>query len=704
MTLTIKEDFQEKLKEALNEVSNDKNPLSEKFFSKWFRQKGTPYFFLFKKNLSHTSMQYAEILALIRVHTVDNSGERHELHFLKTKDFIEHWGSLFKYIETQVKDIETQVSSPTKPTREQLIEDIIEDIIDLYGKVLFPIVAIELFFGSCIIFIPPHLKLHLFETCSESGYIHSCGPNVYTQSLDEAKPGSLIDDIDCHIKKTLSNDKLAYLAVYAHEDFKKEDTLSAADLRGGLDDTKIYVEKYYLGNDSFVSFLSGLKTSSSLGSRICIQGPGPFREMRDNALKNPNLERDRTLWLLVDRSLSSIRRFPGEERFIICYDQHYKNSNPFHIFDENKPAWVAHTTIPHKLAAAMINITRPWWTKDDVTIADPFAGSGTIGLECLKYPDINVDCSDLAPISLLLGEDNLRFFAYSTEELEKISKHLKDILAGNILNTANTFSWARTIYEKVKSDIQNPAKISSSIIIELQKKDFLDRLVFYLILRTEIRHFNALERGSEDVNQAYMREVGRFLKQVNKFIEQRKKEEEEEEGSSKRENKSFIKIEGRYSLDSSINPDVFKTAWDGNKWRIRKQDATDKSEFEKKADVIITDPPYGFNTDEDVFQLAKTYTMALRSMISRFDNVGQLVICLPDKSYTGKKIPVFATSEWLIQQILAEAQSLEFEAVVEAQVLPHPSNLFSPPYYWESERALSRKILHFRFRKLSNRT
>ncbi|MDO8140669.1 MAG: hypothetical protein Q6358_04150 [Candidatus Brocadiales bacterium] len=682
MTQTIQNGFRETLKKALaGSFDKNKQLSSEEFFSKWFRQKGTPYFFLFKKNLSHTSMQYAEIISLIRVHTVNKSEERHKLNFIKVQEFIDHWRKLF----------EEQLSSYNKYTNDELIDV----IIDLYEEALSHIVAIELFFGSCTIFIPPHLTLHLFETCSESGYIHSCGSNVYTRSLDKANPDSLIKNIKKHIAE-LKGNKRIYLAVYAHEDFRKEDPISADDLRGGLDDTKIYVEKYYLGDDTFVSFLSRLQTE--LGNQIVVQGPGDYREKREEALCGSDLDRDRTLWLIVDKALSSqVRRFPGEERFIICYDQHYKNSNPFHIFDENKPAWVAHTTIPHKLAAAMINITRPWWPTSNVQIADPFAGSGTIGLECLKFPYIKpVECSDIAPISVLLGEDNLEFFAYPTEKLEIISKALVNIVEGNISKIENFYTWARATYEKVKPYMQNPEKISSSIIKELRGQSFICKLFFYLFLRTGIRHFNALERSREDIDQAYKHEAERLLDQVKKFIAQRKKEEK----SSKRENKCFIVIEGRYSLASSIDPDVFKKASAGGIWRIREQDATSK--FEKNVDVIITDPPYGFNTKEDIFQLAKTYTMALRSMINRLNDGGQLVICLPDKSYTGRKIPVFSTSEWLIQQILAEAQTLGFEAIVEAQVLPQPTNLFRPPYYWESERALRRNILHFRFRSGRN--
>lgn len=39
------------------------------FFKKWFRENGTPYFFLFKKNLSVTNTQYVELFSLITRHS-----------------------------------------------------------------------------------------------------------------------------------------------------------------------------------------------------------------------------------------------------------------------------------------------------------------------------------------------------------------------------------------------------------------------------------------------------------------------------------------------------------------------------------------------------------------------------------------------------------------------------------------------------------
>lgn len=122
------------------------------------------------------------------------------------------------------------------------------------------------------------------------------------------------------------------------------------------------------------------------------------------------------------------------------------------------------------------------------------------------------------------------------------------------------------------------------------------------------------------------------------------------------------------------------------------------NEQTEKFDVIITDPPYGFNTEGDQGELADIYANALRSMVRALCDGGQLVICLPAISHTGREIPQFTSSGFVTHQVLTEAEEIGIDAVLMAQSVPSPGVLFRAPYYWESERALRRIILHFRFR------
>jgi hypothetical protein len=57
----------------------------------------------------------------------------------------------------------------------------------------------------------------------------------------------------------------------------------------------------------------------------------------------------------------------------------------------------------------------------------------------------------------------------------------------------------------------------------------------------------------------------------------------------------------------------------------------------------------------------------------------------------------FATKDWITQQLVAEAQKYGMDVVSVGQICPEPLSFFSPPYFWESDRALRRSIMHFVF-------
>jgi hypothetical protein len=237
--------------------------------------------------------------------------------------------------------------------------------------------------------------------------------------------------------------------------------------------------------------------------------------------------------------------------------------------------------------------------------------------------------------------------------------------------------------------------VPEEVIASLRECSFLSRLLFYLALRTYVRHFAAFSRGSEEWTKAYHSELSILMHQTDLLCEV--KSQEESNPSETRD--GFSKFVGSYSISSTVSTQRLAEALsNSNVWpSVELRDAKDR--LVPPVDVIVTDPPYGFNTENDYAELAVLYSEAIRAMIAGLEDGGQLVLCLADKSHTGRQIAAFSSKTWVIQQILSESQALGWEAIVEAQVLPNPGRLFRPPYYWESERALRRAILHFRFRR-----
>lgn len=382
------------LKATLIKTIKNRKLIASSFFLEWFKKHGISYYFLFKKNLKVTNIQYPELISLLRTYITSKTGEKLE----KQLQFVTQ--AQFKYTIQNIVD-----SLILDRTPKNLDYNL---FIDLYSELLSKIVVVDVYFGSCVVYIPFNLTINAALICAESGYIHSCGKSVYIRNMLKANYDELTNAVNSHLKK-YSNKKKIFFAVYSHEDFTHYDRAKLSELKGGLDDSKIYLEKVYLGNEKLVTVLRKMKVKYK--GKLEIPDPGNFKTVHKEFRTHKNVDSKRTLWMISERSLGNPINQPGQIDYFIVYEQEYLNENPFHIFDENKPAWIDHTTIPHTLVSAMINITRPW-QKKNLILSDPFVGSGTVYLESLKYNSLKAKCSDLNPFSRLITKDNLFFSHY----------------------------------------------------------------------------------------------------------------------------------------------------------------------------------------------------------------------------------------------------------------------------------------------------
>jgi hypothetical protein len=310
---------------------------SSKFFKRWFTSDGTAYHFLFKKNLRVTNIQFAELISLIRCHARPKDGtEIGELQFVTTNRFRNWLDSIISTFNAE-KD--------KKPLRH---------IVDLYGSIIARTIIVDPHFTSSFVCVSKYLELDLLPICAYSGYIHSCGRNVFIRKIDKTKKEHLFESLDVFLKRYTKKANKIFFAVYAHEDFSSFDRSDESNLRDGLDEVKIHVEKFFMGQERLVSVLREMKTRYN--GRLEIPDPGDFREKHEEFRNHKGVDPNRTLWLIRDYSIEGKTLKQGGDEYFICYEQMWKNENPFHVFDENKPAWISHTTIPHTLLGAMINI------------------------------------------------------------------------------------------------------------------------------------------------------------------------------------------------------------------------------------------------------------------------------------------------------------------------------------------------------------
>jgi hypothetical protein len=174
----------------------------ERFFQNWFGIHGCSLFFLFKKNLRVTNIQFGELFALLRsyLHCTQTGRCMRDVQFLTAGRF------------QQV--VQELVRSLMPSTELGTVKDLVQ-LSTLYAPLLRSTVVIEPFQGSCAVYLPPLLQLDLAVVCGLSGYIHSCGYAIYVRKANDSTPESFVGAMSAHLDRVLSEGlPRAFFAVY----------------------------------------------------------------------------------------------------------------------------------------------------------------------------------------------------------------------------------------------------------------------------------------------------------------------------------------------------------------------------------------------------------------------------------------------------------------------------------------------------------
>jgi hypothetical protein len=673
-----KKEFIAALEDSLANADNDGAFSASKFFAQWFRTRGKAYVFLFRKNAKITNIQYAELRALISADVTRQNRHTRSLQFMAADEF--------------------------QPALQKLVDAFpVEPVADLrygrlakrYHQLLRPIVVIEQYFSSCIVYLPPGVDICLPSICALSGYLHSAGPLVWVRRIDKCERNEFFAAVESYIQKHPA-DRRRFIA-YSHEDFTVFDRQWAANLRDGLDGLKLHLDKMYMGEDYLSSLLVAME--ARFHETLAVPTPGDYR--KQTGLR----EAGNTIWLVSDYSLGENPQHRGENSYFICYEQHLANNNPFLVLGENKPAWIAHTTMPPSLIAAMINITVPHWPAGEVRIADPFVGTGTTWLELMKYQNVRAECSDLDAFAGTLAQDNLYVFGASPKELKSLLKVLAKELGLNqkelkldrfpispelLRDNAEIPAWVNDLFVSIgQKNLESGHNLDVSVQNKLLKLSFQDRLLFYVALRVYRRHGAAFVRNSRTVGEAYKKELLQIAVELTQL---RSLRERRQVGPGP--NGPLTVVEAKYSHACTVDATWLRGQLKKKTESILCRDVKDLPT--NSYDVILADPPYGFNTKDSLEDLADLYSAMIRAMVKALRKNGQLVLCLPQISRTGRSIPFFTQRDIVIPQILTVVEHAGRHVIGLAAMDPAPVSMYRPPYYWESDRALRRTILHFR--------
>lgn len=753
----------------VEDSGRDQGQFGSYFFRAWFRVIGKSYFFLFKRNFEVTNLQISELLALIDMQTQRRENNQWRVQFVPPSEF--------RQIVQSAYD-----SLPPKDDKYLPTELAIR-----LGSVIANIVCVEPLFGSCAIYLPPGMHLDLPRLCGESGYIHSCGQLLLFRNLSKVThsdilanvsafsglltngertgllplptgqrtvsaasdstsgvevvngdglTASITDSLDESLSPTKSSPPVRFVA-YSHEDFSPYDQDKRDDLNKGVGDLKIHLEKLFVRQQGkSIRLIESIKyVQNATRERIIIPEPGNYlKSSSEENLKE--VDRDRSIFMILDRVVDGSTLRKGDQRFLVVYVQEFLNENPFHIMDENKPAWYAHTTIPHTLMGAMVNLGRSMLDRRDgasLLVADPFCGSGTTALEMSKFGSSAVGSfADNSVFACRTLQDNFEFFSLNSQELIAVlnQAELANIAKMSITNAEEALPvlseyWrnfrglsAQIAGIKVQGDLDRQEDSGEELGAIVEEVDFKEyesdpfesepalkdlslgsRIGFYTCLKAWKRHAATFERirgyRNKRVGQLWINFLiseARLLRaQIEELVRLKLALEKTayKTAYETTDDTALVQFKSRFSRGVTI----------GTKFVVVPKNAGHRDARElprNSVDLIICDPPYGFNTDEDAFDLSELYVEVFRALIAAINPGGCLVVCLPDRSFLGRDFSAFARPLIVDRLVRSLAAHMNRRVSSIGDSAARLTGASSPVLYWRSDKVLQRSILLFR--------
>jgi len=708
------------------------------------------YLFVFSKNLHVTNVALPELLSLTRTFTKRRTDQSAlKLNFFSNEEYT-------RYLTNSLAALFPSGRIATEAEYESVIRQISDVLAHQHSSVICDTIILDAYFTTALMHIPLSLETNIQSIVFESGYIHSAGHSLYIRRAEKAKPSELEERLRLFLENSGAKPPI-FVTPYADEYFAPwEKQSSATSTRNGLDGIRLELRKHFIQGQPLRDYLNVLDQDFS--ELHVAPGLKHYKTERQESGANPDwtiwLIAD-TRHVQTEEMITTRAKDP----YLMVYAQKYHNANQFVLFKERKLAWTAPITLPHTLSTGMVNIARSGLAHGDgqrPVIIDPFCGTGTTLIDAvLRIPDAVVLGLDRNPLMPRLVADNLEFFAKDKSGIERLnelfsvlSRRIAQVHGGtpnsnvrpihNLLTESKSFDLNSLVSSRSEEGVefetilkaclaelrlatQNQATQlihgSEKIIDDGFSKEmtsllagcgmtWLARTLFFATWRgiASARHS---VRADLDMYPVLQREYETIAKELNDYLESLRQAESVSVGN-------FSGRRGTYSLASITDP--AKIANIAHKELLPKQLPGDLQSLQSgsihtlvvsdstqvlaglrsQVDLVITDPPYGFNTHEfEILELQNLYTNFVRAAVSALRPRGQLIVVVPSFARNGKQVPYFQTGGALIRQIIGSANALDREVLNVVHTVPTRKMMYLPPFYWFSPSALSRKILWF---------
>ena len=251
-----------------------------------------------QKNFRVTNIQFGELYALIKTHlSFPGRDMPPHLRFLSAREFSK---SLHRISETFDLRVRGQKAF----------------VVNAYAQEFGQTLVIDPLFCSCLVYLPPLLKLDLNKICGESGYIHSCGVTLLSELVYKTRIDHLFVALDTFLEEK-TDSKARRFGIYSLEDWPSASEPQPHAVQDGIDQVKIPVNKFFMGDDRLEDVVAKLRAHYK--RRLRIATPGRLKEDHAEAVKQKRVDRQKTIFLIADRKINNDpgkRGQAGDDRFL----------------------------------------------------------------------------------------------------------------------------------------------------------------------------------------------------------------------------------------------------------------------------------------------------------------------------------------------------------------------------------------------------
>lgn len=533
--------------------------------------------------------------------------------------------------------------------RKQVEELLREGVISITDA-LSDLIVIENYDTSSIVYVPADVILDIGKMVYEAGYIAYCGIIVFCDDMENISDRQIVEAVSAYRKK---NKQDIVFKIYDEDTFPDKDNGYEDDFKDqGLMSVKI------LPDDQKISKVSIKELAKKLNDSCNASGE---------------------MWLLKDN------KWEEDKSYYFISHILYENRNVSYLFDTDHPAW-NNTLIPHTLVAAMFNIGRSQYEQGKIyTVVDPLVGSGTMAIEAVKYSEIAFWGGDLKKS---VREDvlfNLEFFSMDHEKSEEIAYLIVHDLKK--LSEEHYALLMKSLSERQRLRVAE--LMNKKVVPSRSLHNFYKRFYQYVVEKNYLRHFKHkcviikrqfVDNLFQELSALFFRILD--MSDTLKILEN---------GNSVGEKQiSYVGVDylpyyNKMQEKQTIRQSDFKVF------------LRDFEKHEQIVDMVITDPPYGYNTQESDEELKHFYDDLIEETVRCLKNGGQVLISLLEKTHNGKKVSDYVKPAYVKKKFVEAAEKYDLAIVDADEEIANLGELYRFPFFWESKKALRRQIMRFEF-------